>query len=359
MKIAIDISQIIYDTGVSTYTKELVKNLLKIDNKNEYLLFGGSLRRLDELNSFTESLKGNFKTKFFPLPPSAADFLWNRIHFGNIENVIGKIDVIHFSDWAQPPTNAYSVTTIHDMSPILLPEETHPKIVAVHRRKLKWVIKEIDKVIVPSQSGKDDLHKLGVASEKIVVTPEACADRFEPASENVIEKLKKKYGISGKYLIAVGNAPRKNIRRTIEAFQMAQPKIGIDNLVIIGRGDDPYLHSDRVIFTGHVPENEMPVFYSGAEALVYASLYEGFGLPILEAFACKCPVVVSDVSSLPEVAANAAVMVKPLSARSIADGIVEVLKDRTEWVKKGNRRLKDFSWEKTAQQTLEIYENRN
>jgi glycosyltransferase involved in cell wall biosynthesis len=356
MKIAIDISQVIYQTGVSTYTKELVRNILKVDKYNEYVLFGGSLRRMSELQSFADSLKGNFTTRFIPLPPTGADMLWNILHIGNIENFIGKVDVFHTSDWAQAPTkNAYSVTTVHDLTPLIMPEQTHTKIVATHKRRLKWIKKEVDRVIVPSQSALKDMIKMGVEKSKVVVIPEAPGVQFIQKSDKEVEKLKRKYGIKGKYLLAVGNAPRKNISRTIQAFLQSQNQTGIERLVIVGRGDDPYLHSDNVIFTGHVPEEDLPVFYSGAEALVYASLYEGFGLPVLEAFSCKCPVLISNTSSLPEVAGDAAVKVNPESIDSIAKGIVELIQNRKSLIQKGSHRVKEFNWEKTAKLTIEIY----
>lgn len=356
MKIAIDISQIIYQTGVSTYTRELVKALLKVDKKNEYILFGGSLRRLAELQNFADSLKGNFTTRFLPIPPTAADMLWNRLHVGNVENFIGNIDVFHTSDWAQAPTKAYKVTTVHDLTPLLLPNQTHPKIVATHKRRLKWIKKDVDMVIVPSKSAMSDLSKLGIEKSRIVSIAEAPSEQYKPRSEKEVDILKNKYGIKGKYFLAVGNAPRKNISRTIQGFLKSQSETLIENLVIVGRGDDSYLHSDNIIFTGHVPDEDLPVFYSGAEALLYASLYEGFGLPILEAFACNTPVLISNVSSLPEVAGDAAVQVNPESIDSISRGIIELIKDKQKWVKKGTKRVKDFSWEKTARKTLEIYE---
>ena len=99
MKIGIDISPVIYESGVSWYTWHLVKNLLKIDKKNEYLLFGGSLRRTSDLIEKIQKFEGNFRISFFPIPPTLADFLWNRLHLLNIESVVGGIDVLHSSDW--------------------------------------------------------------------------------------------------------------------------------------------------------------------------------------------------------------------------------------------------------------------
>src|SRR3989337_3862196 len=144
MKVGIDISGVIYETGVSVYTKNLVENLLKIDTLNEYVLFGGSLRRFGELQGKALSLlakRPNCKATIYPIAPSLAHFLWNRLHVFPIENLVGKIDVFHSSDWTQPKTKAFSITTIHDLVPLLYPKLSHPKIVSTHRARLKWVIK--------------------------------------------------------------------------------------------------------------------------------------------------------------------------------------------------------------------------
>src|SRR3989338_9201503 len=119
MRVAIDLSQIIYGTGVSHYRENLVKNLLKIDRENEYVLFGGSLRRLGELRASMENLsKGRAATKAIPISPMVGDFLWNRLHILPVEWLIGKVDVLHTSDWTEPPSKAFKVTTIHDLIPL-------------------------------------------------------------------------------------------------------------------------------------------------------------------------------------------------------------------------------------------------
>lgn len=167
MRICIDISQIVYGTGVSTYTRKIAENLLKIDNGNEYKLFAGSLRRKkDILEIFPQA-------KVFQFPPTVADFVWNRMHLLPIEKFVGKIDVYHSSDWAQAPSTAFKVTTVHDLYPFKFPRLINPKVRDVHRRRLWWVIKEADRIIVPSESTKKDLLLIGGKEEKIRVIPEA------------------------------------------------------------------------------------------------------------------------------------------------------------------------------------------
>src|SRR3989338_3941923 len=191
MKIAIDISSVVYGTGVSWYTQNLVKNILRLDREDDFTLFGGSLRQLGHLKKIAAGFPRLPRTKFFPLPPTALDFLWNRLHSLPIEKLIGDMDVFHSSDWTQPPSSAFKVTTIHDLVPLKFPRLTDQKIISVHKARLKWGIKEVDRVIVPSRVTAEDVQKLGISSDKIRIIPEATNSNFKPAKKYQIEKLKK------------------------------------------------------------------------------------------------------------------------------------------------------------------------
>ncbi|MBI4058743.1 glycosyltransferase family 4 protein [Candidatus Microgenomates bacterium] len=358
MKIGIDISQIVYGTGVSKYTKNLVDALLEIDQKNEYVLFGGSLRKIGELQKYHPAKS---TLKVFPLSPTMADFLWNRLHKFPIENFVGKIDVFHASDWTQPPAReATLVTTIHDLVPILFPDSSHPKIVAAHQRRLTWVKKEADMIIAVSEATKKDIiEHLGIPEQKIAVVYEASDSSVKKMGEVAIGELKKKYQLPKEYLLTVGVNPRKNIDRIIQA--VAKIKDG-PPLVVVGRRWAKAVRSTstgqgKVIHLGHIGDDrEFSTILSGASALVYASLYEGFGLPILDAFTCEVPVVTSNLSSMAEIAKNAAVLVNPYEIDDIEKGIEEALDKRKDLIKKGLMRVKQFSWEKAARETLNVYE---
>lgn len=353
MKIAIDISSVIYETGVSVYTKNLVENLLSVDKENEYVLFGGSLRRSGEIKNWLSSLQGSFSGKVFLIPPVLANIAWNKLHLFPIEKLLGSIDVFHSSDWAQPPSAAFKITTIHDLVPIKYPKLSSSKIVSVHKSRFRWVKKEVDRVIVPSETTKTDLIKLGVEKRKIVVISEAPDPIFARSKKAAVDELKKRFRIPGKYLLAIGVAPRKNLERIIEAYEKV--KQGGLKLVIVGQSEMQTHQKRGVIMTGHVAKEDMPVLYSGAEALVYPSLYEGFGLPILEAFVCRLPVVTSNFGSMAEVAGKAAVLVDPYSATAIADGIVKAIRDKSKLIKKGMVRVKKYLWKKAAEMTLDVY----
>ncbi len=358
MRIAIDISQIIYKTGVSFYTQNLVTNLLKIDRENEYILFGGSLRRFDELKQITSNIgRGITKEKIFPIPPTIADFLWNQLHILPIEKLIGEIDVLHSSNWAQPPTKAFTVTTVHDLSFLKYPRLTDPKVMRVQMRNLLRIKDMVERIIVPSQATKEDLITFGIKNERIIVIPEAAGEAFLPRQISEIEEIKKKYRIRTKYLVTIGVGGRKNTERLIKAFELA--RAGEDlKMVLVGRPMGEIKEDRGLIYTAASisSDDELAALISGSEALIYPSLYEGFGLPVLQGFACGVPVVTSNTSSLPEVAGGAAIIIDPFKVNEIAEGIKTALRGKKGWIEKGFKRAKDFSWEKTAQETLKVYQ---
>ncbi len=358
MRIGIDISQIVYSTGVSIYTENLVKSLLEVDVKNEYLLFGGSFRRREGLISFAKSLDYKYgsrvKSRIFHLPPTFLDWLWNKWHILPVETFTGRLNVFHSSDWVQPPSYGFRVTTIHDLSPLRFPKLTHPKIVEVTKNRLKWIKKEVDRIIVPSQATYEDLLLLKFDRRKIKVIPEAVDPFYKKISSKEKDSVRKKYRADN-FILAVGTNKRKNLDRIISAFDLV--KAGKDlKLIVVGEKIPEFQGKRGVIFAGQVTKNELRRLYNSASALVYPSLYEGFGLPILEAFACGCPVVTSNVSSLPEVAGKAAILVNPYDESDIADGIKTALLRHKTLVREGEKRLKMFSWHEAARKTLEVYE---
>ena len=355
MNIGIDVTQVIYGTGVSLYTKRLVEELFKLDTINRYILFGGSLRRLGELNGYINTLSGNFSKRLFPIPPTAANWLFNYAHFPKIESFIGNIDVFHTSDWTQPPSDAPKVATVHDLVPVKFPKLTHPVIASAHGQAFKWIKKEAKIVIAVSESTKKDLIDLGVEKGRIRVVYEAADEIYKPQTKETVKNIMKKYKISGNYLISVGVGARKNTERLISAYEKVRAGENL-KLVFVGRVSGRQGEERGVLYLGHVPTEDLPALYSGAKALVYPSLYEGFGLPIVQAFACETPVVTSNISSMPEIASGAAILVDPYEVDSISKGIQEALGGVKELTKKGKIRAKDFSWGKTAKETLKVYQ---
>jgi len=353
MRIAIDVGQIVYGTGVSVYTKNLVENLLRIDKEDDYVLFAGSLRRKNDVLSIFPT------TKTFPIPPTISNLLWNRLHTFPIEKLIGNVDVLHTSDWTEPPSKAFKVTTVHDLAPFLypnlFPRDIIRNIVDVHKYKLSWVRAETKRVIVPTNATKIDLVSLGFKEDIIRVIPESISGEFHKLPESITNEILRKYKIFGDYVLSIGLDARKNTERIIKAFEHSSA--GKD-FKIVFVGSPKYMkigESRNIRILGKVGISDLVGLYSGAKALIYPSLYEGFGLPILEAFACACPVVTSNISSMPEVAGDAAALVDPNSTESISEGIEKVIRGPKSYIEKGLKRANDFSWEKTARMTLDVY----
>lgn len=347
MKIAIDLSQIIYGTGVSHYRENLAKNLLKIDKTNEYLLYAGSFRRKKDILSYFP------QTKVFPIPPTFANIIWNKLHILPIEKLIGRVDLIHTSDWAEPPSIYPKVTTIHDLVPLKFPKVTPSVVVETHKNRLKWVKKESKKIIVPSLTTKNDLIELGFDEKIIRVIYEA--PNLKKAQKSEIDRVKLKYKIHGDYIIAIGTNPRKNIERIIDAYNLSKSGENIKLLVIGEKKGTKHEDQRGVRFLGFVANTDLEPLLSGSKVLVFPSIYEGLGVPILDGFNCEVPVVTSDVGSMKEISGDAAILVDPYDVNSIAEGIKEALNKPKTLIAKGLRRVADFSWTKCAEETLNVY----
>lgn len=332
MKVGFDISQIAHKGGVATYTQNLSENLVNIADL-EMVFFYSSLRK-----PYSGNIK---KVRNFRLPPTLFEILFNRLRNIPIERFIGQVDIFHSSDWVQPPTRAKKVTTYHDVIPLKFPQWSHPKVIEVHKRRLKIVEKEIDIVIAVTNTTKKDLMEISNLSEdKIKVVYEGVSPIFKKQKQDDINKFREKYNLPDKFLLAIGGVgERRNLKIISEAATQLP-------LIITGESI-PWL-----------PDDEMPLLYSSAEVLLYLSFYEGFGLPILEAFASELPVITSNVSSMPEIGSEGALYVDPFNLNDIKEKIDQLLNDKKlqiGLIKKGLVRVKDFSWQKCAQETAEIY----
>jgi len=340
MKVGIDVSPVIYGTGVSDYTLELVRYL----PRHILVPVGFSLRRRHE---FARILPG---TTTYPIPPTALHFLWNKLHVYNFENFApGNIDIYHSSDWAQAPDSNPKITTVHDLAPLVYPSETDSGVVAAHRARLGWVARECDRIICVSSSTQADLHRLYPATKnRTIVIPEALPSRF---------LLRPRPRDTQPFLLAIGaRQPRKNILRLISAFTKFQAKYCLPpKLVIVGES----VHSGEIHpgihFTGYLSNQELVDRLAGAAALVYPSLYEGFGLPILGAWHHRIPVACSDIPAFRETADRAAIYFNPLDEEAIASGVAQAVKSRTKLVKLGASQLGKYSWDHTAATTLQVY----
>lgn len=332
IKVGFDISQLAHRGGVATYTTNLTENLAKIPEL-KLIYFYSSLRK-----QYTGKLKN---VKNYHLPPTLFEVLFNRVRNVGIERFVGSLDIFHSSDWVQPPTKAKKITTYHDVVPIKYPDWSYPKIVTVQKRRLKIVEEEIDVIIAVSESTKKDLMEVSkIPKDKIKVIYEGPSGQFRPQSKLKIKSFKLKYKLPNDFILAIGGiGERRNLNRIREATKDY-------NLVVSGQ-DIPWLNI-----------RELELLYSSAKLLLYPSLYEGFGLPILDAFLCGIPVVTSNVSSMPEVGGEAAIYVDPLNIEDIKEKIKVVFNDqklRQDLIKKGFAQAKKFSWKKCAEETFNTY----
>jgi len=265
------------------------------------------------------------------------------------------------------------VVVIHDLT-TFLPDTSgfHKKMTKFKERLLLGLsLKNAKKIIAVSENTKKDIiKKFKTEPEKIVVISEAADKRFKVIKENKVNKILKKYNIQDDYILFVGTLePRKNLVKLIKSYYRLVIHYNLNKfkLVLVGKKGWYYQDifnlvkkfklEDKIIFTGYLPDEDIPCLCNGAKCFVYVSLYEGFGLPPLEAMACGCPVIASNNSSLPEVAGKAAILVNPQNINEIAAVLHKVLTDdliREKMRQKGLQRAQEFTWGKTADQILNL-----
>ena len=344
--------------GSSEVCYELLVEFSKIDDKNEYVIYLPSEPTPDMPK---ENDRWHYKIV-------KGDKLWTI--FGLTRELLKrpKLDVF-FSPTHYGPlfTPCPEVICLLDVSYKYFPELFNKKDLIQLALWGKYSIKRAARIVTISDSSKSDIIKeYGLSNDKISVFHLGVKESLKPSMS--YEKLSEKYSIKKPYVLFVGTIqPRKNIARLIEAFSQIEDREV--NLVIVGRkgwmydevleAPQKFNLSDRVTFLHDVTDGELPVFYENAELFVLPSLYEGFGLPILEAMKYGCPVVTSNVSSLPEAGGNAAVFFDPYDVSDIAKKMEKVLKDKTlrdKMKKEGHSQVKKFSWEKAASEVLGVFE---
>lgn len=299
--------------------------------------------------------------------------LWESLYMQAVVPSRGlRADVIHapalrFPLWRPRPL----VVTILDVIPLIFPAHFRRRDLPVFHFYLHLARQFAHRVItISAQSRQDIHHHLGIPLDRISVTPIGVGPQFRPIGPPQIKVVLDRHRIEPPYILSVGTLePRKNLRRVLEMFARVRK---VDNarhrLVLVGRRGwrhEPVvqmaarLHvEDHVQATGFIPDEDLPALYNGADVFVYPSLYEGFGLPPLEAMACGCPVVASNVSAVPEVVGSAGRLVDPYDVTAITEAVLEVLGNETlarSLRAVGLERAAQFSWRRCAEQTLEAY----
>jgi glycosyltransferase involved in cell wall biosynthesis len=371
MKIAIDVRTVLPNrSGVGNYVLNLIQNLSKVDPDPIYyfLAQNKNLSLLGHLSRGQNPFLTVFSHENHPLSDFWEHFILPlRLKEMGINVFHGPASLIPFRK-----DHCGLVVTIHDLVAFLFPETIPLKYGAYMRYLLRQAVKKADRIIAVSNHTKEDLIKiLKVPREKIVVIHEASSPIFRLENRRVVQNhLKEQYGITKKFIYHLGNIePRKNLIVLLEAFTLICREMGNEyQLVVSGqrgwltgslsRFFKNYPDRDQVLFTGYVPIEEIPLFMNGAEVFVFPSLYEGFGLPVLEAMSCGTPVISSNRSSIPEIVGSAAVLVDPTSVQDLAGRIIELLKNPVERMhlsQLGLEQASRFSWIEAARQTLDVY----
>jgi len=382
MRIGIDIRGLLtgQHSGVEQYTLKVLEQLLRLDQHNTFVLFYVSYRDLDkklaDLISSASWLQQNnveirkLKWVNFPLLLHA---LWKPLDWPKVDKICGGLGVM----WQPSPRilpvsrRCRQVITFHD-----LVFEIFPQFYTWKSRAWQWqmsypyLARTADQLIAVSQSTKNDLEKLyHIKPEKIKVIYEGVeSSYFDPIDDYVVKVLKEKFNVPEKYLYYIGSLePRKNVIAIVRTLAyLKEQNVNIKLVVSGGKSwlEGPIfaeiekLHlAGHVVFTGSVTEAEKIAWLQGATVFLFPSLYEGFGLPVLEAMAAGCPVVTSNVSSLPEVVGEAAVLVDPNDQNSINIAVANLCSDpnlANRYSEQGRVRAKQFNWEETAKTTLNI-----
>ena len=363
-------------TGVGQYGFNLALNMAKIDNNNNYLLLSpaplekGDVERLSEYPNL-EVLDRNVLEKSISRDVILIP-LWLHFYLPYLCKKTG-VD-IYFNTGSIWPLLPFRLAKrqlvfIHDVIPLLFPECYYKHTRYYYRLSRAIHLHTYEQILVNSETTKKDLvDHLGVPPERISVTLLGRDDRFirvVDISKN--QRVREKYGLPESYLLFAGTLePRKNIMRLLEAYARCRAR---ESLKLVITGKKGWLYGEifetvkrlnlkeRVVFTGFADDDDLPSIYSLARVFVYPSLYEGFGLPVLEAMACGVPVIASNVPSLVEVAGEAAILVDPLNVGELSRSIDEVVFSHPNYKrlsKASVARAEKFTWEKTAQQTLDL-----
>jgi len=399
VKICIDVTPLGIRTadkgGVYRYIRKLVESLSFIDRNNRYTLFFNFFRN-EHYPVFKETVGqlkvgDNFKVKLSRFPTELQRYAAVPAEF-----LAGKFDVFHGCfDFIRPVLFGKAAVTIHDVRYLENVEyEADTEWIRILRQTpslpdfyirdclsrdnlfrhlrttIRKTVKRADMIITVSEFSKERIaEKLGVPDKKMKVIYPGVNAEFCPQEEESVARVKDKFRIHKRYVLYVGKfEPQKNIIRLLETFQRVSM---LEDVVLVMAGPFNWYYyiirkkaeelnvSDKIVFTGFVNDEEMSALYSGASVFFSPSLYEGFGMPILEAMACGTPVVTSPVCSIPEVAGDAAIFADPSSPKEMADAIGRCMNDqalRDGLISKGRKRSEYFSWNKTAARTLEVYQ---
>ena len=364
MRIAIDVRKL-HDFGIGTYVRNLVHWLARLDRESDYVLL---CRRED--CEYVEALGPNFR----PLPDPSGNYSVAEQFTVPFNLARVRADLFHAPHYVLPAlTPCRSIVTIHDCIHLMFPQYLPGRLAYHYARSSFWIAAHRSaRILTVSEASKRDILRFcSIASDKVDVIHNAIDDRFSvPPEDAQMTRVRDRYQLHDRFLLYAGNVkPHKNVERLIDAFARLR-RSGFDDIKLLITGSEVsryatlrhavhrYNLHKHVRFLGFLSADTLATLYHLADAFVFPSLYEGFGLPPLEAMASGTPVLTSNVSSLPEVVDDAALLVDPYDPQSIADGMRQILSDdavRKRLVSRGHARAAGFSWEESVKRVLATY----
>lgn len=351
--------------GAGTYIANLIRTLPKVDSENEYIVFV----KTEQRSLFAPHPR--VERVGVPSPTRPLRVLWEQAVLPWLVRKY-RLDLLHSPHYTMPLLKrSKAVVTFHDMTFFILPDMHQPYKRIFFKTMIALSARRADAIIADSENTKRDiLQILKLDPRLIYAVPLGNSESSGLYSPREIERVRRQYRLPKKVVLFVGDLePRKNLPTLVSAFKLLVDREIPHSLVIVGKKVWRYKEifqtvkklqlENRVVFTGFVPENDLPFLYKAADLFVYPSFYEGFGLPVLEAMAHGIPVITSNVSSMPEIVGEAGILVDPDAAHTLAEKMGDVLIDHALHEKLGSagrERAKFFSWERTARETLAVYE---
>ena len=371
MRIAIDYTSAVRQAaGIGRYTRGLVSAATQLDQGNQYVLLvagGGS----QPPSPFP--IAANVTYRPIPASDRALAILWHRLQLPLFADAwAGGADIFHSPDFTLPPLwRAKGILTVHDLTFMHYPSCAPPGLVAYLNSAVPRSVRRARLILADSESTKRDIVELlGTPPSKVRVVYAGVGPEFKPVTQvDVLAGVRARYSLAWPFVLNVGTLePRKNHLRLIRSFAQLLPHHPDLRLVLVGgkgwlyedvQAEVARLNlEDRVVFPGFVADADLPALYSLASVFAYPSLYEGFGLPVLEAMACGTPVVCSNASSLPEVAGDAALLVDPTDVDALARALDQALNDqplRQAMRIRGQSQAARFTWSAAARTLLDAY----
>jgi alpha-1,3-rhamnosyl/mannosyltransferase len=351
--------------GIGRYTYNLAAKLPELAPDTDFVLFHNPRLLNTRYDLGRLALNPNLRLLPVDVPPRS---LQEQYQLRSLAKAL-CLDLLHSPYYVMPYwLHCPSVVTMYDLIPMIYPQHLPHRWTAwIFRATASLATRRASQIIAISESTRKDLvHFFGASEDRITVTHLAADERFRPLDSQQRENTIRTYGLPERYILYLGiNKPHKNLAFLLQVFRELRTEA---KLVLAGKEDPRYPQvrdearrlrlDDRVVSWGEVPDSDLPLIYNGAEVFVFPSLYEGFGLPVLEAMACGTPVICSNTSSLPEIVGDAAICLHPQDRSAWVAALTEVLENqqlRAELKAKGLARAAKFSWQKAARETMAVY----